>query len=429
MSHKDLQYERIRPGNEPLPNSNNLLPIMLAGFLIIYFVFFICPVFLNSKHNMEFFKYVSAINPIGVDLKQMLSYSESWFMLKQTPYIGANLYPPLATVLFTPLLFVDFATAYTMIVVVNLGVYIFTTYFFPLWLIARTKRYLSPWLMFFFITGLFSYGLQFELERGQFNLIAMFFCLFSIWIYHHHEKYRWWAYFLFAISIQLKVFPAIFIVMFVHDWKDWTNNIKRLIGLITLNFGLLFILGPQVFVDFLKAIKTQAVNPYVWIGNHSIRSFVGLFQMYGDRLPDKLSLMTTYSGLIQFVLLVFVAVCILLIILQAYRRPQKDINGYLLLACTVGSLIIPPVSHDYKLSILTAPVAVLFSTIHDNTYHRLPIIVSILVLAFSLAYSSVLFSYTNKPIILSNNLPALMTMLFIITGLSLITKSEYLMNS
>ena len=68
---------------------------------------------------MEFPAYVPAIDPIGVDLQQMLSYSDSLFTARQTPYIGFNLYPPLASVLFIPLLTVEFSLAYKIVTLVN----------------------------------------------------------------------------------------------------------------------------------------------------------------------------------------------------------------------------------------------------------------------------------------------------------------------
>jgi len=47
------------------------------------------------------------------------------------------------------------------------------------------------------------------------------------WIYHYQNKYRYLAYILFTISVQLKLFP----LMFIHrcllsDWQDWRNNLK-----------------------------------------------------------------------------------------------------------------------------------------------------------------------------------------------------------
>jgi len=409
-----MNKTRIQQLLDHILNTPPSMWIML-GFSIGYIVFFIRPI-LFSAPVMQFFKYVPAADPIGIDLKQMLSYSQSWFVDKQTPYIGRNLYPPLASVLFTPLLFVKFSWAYKIVTLINVFCFVMITLVFPI-LICREKQ-VSSLTMLVFITGLFSYGFQFELERGQFNVIAVFICFLSIWIYYYHNKYRYLAYILFTISVQLKVFPLIFIVMLIDDWQDKRNNIKRLLILASLNFVLFFVLGPHVFVDFMKAIIAQTVNPDIGPGNHSIRSFVTL-QSYK---PGWIWIIH-FSGLAQLALLAVIADCIFLSMHQAYRQNQKNINPLLMLTCTIGALLIPSVSIDYKLSILAAPVALLFS---DNKYleranrHGLNIIFGLLLLIFSTAYCSTLFSSTNKPLMFENNFPALITMLLAVTFLSLV---------
>lgn len=415
-----MSKPRIQSLLQLILNTPSLTWILL-GFLISYLLFFVRPIFFSSQ-VMQFPKYVPGINPIGVDLKQMLSYSESWFIAKQTPYIGANLYPPLASVLFAPLLTVKFSLAYKIVTLVNVLFYVLITLVLPLRI--GKARQVSSLLMLFFITGLFSYGFQFELERGQFNVIAASICFIAIWIYHYHNRYRHLAYFLFTISVQLKVFPAIFIVMLITDWHDWKNNIKRFLVLSTVNFALFFALGTSVFLDFIKAIKAQTVSPYIWIGNHSIRSFVTLVSKMASK--HGWAWVNEYSGLVQLALLAIIAVCIFLIMIQAYQQKQNGVDAHLLLACTIGALLIPSVSHDYKLSILSAPVAILFldtsffSEIAVRPFQRL--ILTVMILILSAAYSSTLFSFTNKPLILENNFPALITMLLAITCLSVMSK-------
>ncbi len=375
---------------------------------------------------MQFPEYVPAKGFIGEDLEQMLSYSESWFFTKQTPYIGKNLYPPFASVLFTPLLGLEFSTAYKIVTLVNVLFYVLITLVLPL-RIGKTRQ-VSALLMLIFITGLFSYGFQFELERGQFNVIAMAACFFAIWIFHNHNKYRYIAYILFTISVQLKLFPAIFIVMFITDWHDWKNNIKRFVKLGVVNFALLFILGPSVFVDFLRAIKAQSVNPSIWNGNHSIRSFVTSISNTASQ--HGWTWVNEYSGWVQVAFMAIVAVCILLIMVQAYRQKQNGVNSHLLLACTIGALLIPPVSHDYKLSILAAPVAILFSEMTSfseiSMRSRQWFFTMWLVFIMAAAYSTTLFSYTNKPFLLTYNFPALITMLLATTYLSLMSKPNFI---
>jgi hypothetical protein len=278
--------------------------------------------------------------------------------------------------------------------------------------------------MFAFVTGLFSYGFHFELERGQFNLLAAFFCFFGIWIYHCHNRFRYLAYAMFTISAQLKVYPIIFIFMFITDWHDWLNNFKRLMVLFMVNFALFFVLGPHVFVDFINAIKVQTVNPYIWVGNHSVRSFVTLASRIA--IEHNWTGISAYSGLAQFVLLAIVVVCIFLIMIKAYQQKQNSINSHLLLACTIGAFLIPSVSHDYKLSILAAPFAILLIDMSFRSekvtqpLRRLVIMVMIFILSAS--YSSTLFSFTNKPLVIINNFPALFSMLLATTCLSLVSE-------
>jgi hypothetical protein len=394
---------------------------ILLGFFISYLLFFVRPIFLSSQY-MQFPEYVPAKGFIGEDLLQMLSYSESWFIAKQTPYIDRNLYPPLASVLFTPLLGFEFSVAYKIVTLVNVLFYGLMTFVLPLRI--GKERQGSSLLMLIFITGLFSYGFQFELERGQFNVITMAACLLAIWIYHNHHRFRFLAYILFTISIQLKVFPAIFIVMFITNWHDWKNNIKRFVGLGIVNFALFFILGPSVFVDFLRAIKAQSVNPSIWNGNHSIRSFVTSISNTASQ--NGWTWINHYSGWVQLAFLAMIAICLFLIMRKAYQQNQTGVNSFLLLACTIGALLIPPVSHDYKLSILAAPVAILLSDISSNhetdgiSRHRF--FPMMMIFIFSAAYSTTLFSYTNKPPLLASNFPALMFMLLITTCLSVIDR-------
>jgi hypothetical protein len=366
---------------------------------------------------MQFFMYLPRLNPIGADMKATIHDSEELFIAKQTPYTGISTYPPLAYVLLAPLLAVTGPTAHFIVTIINVFCYTFITLLFPLW--TSREKPLSPLLMLFFISGLFSYGFQFELERGQFNVIAISLCFFAIWIYHYRHRYRYLAYAMFSISIQLKLYPAIFVVMFIRDWDDWKGNIKRFLGLAAVNFALLFVLGPKIFVDFLKVTKGRTMAPGAWFVNHSIQSFVTLILTKSPWAKEY----SGYCGLIQFLLLVLVAVCIFLIILQAYRQKQTGINPYLLLACTIGAMLIPATSYDYKLSILAAPVATVF---HKDCFakianYRSRLVISLLIFAFCAVYSSTLFSYCYKPptLWLLSDSPALMALLLITTVFSL----------
>ncbi len=310
-----------------------------------------------------FYRYMPDKYPIGLDLQTLLGRVQTWFELK-TPYPGdiPQFYPPLTYVFFSPLTMVDYKTAYLITTLVALVSYVILTLLLPLRMKPDGNRSI---VFFLFAVSLFAYGLQFELERGQYNLLTFLFVMLAVYIFHFHYKYRYIAYLLFSIAVQLKVFPAIFILMLIKDWRDWKGNIKRFVGLGLFNVALLFILGPRVFFDFTRAISQQVVTPsWNWNGNHSIQAFVFNLMKDGYRLvpPEALANLQQYSSVLTTTFLVIFALCLLLLLVLSYRHKENGLNPYLFLVCTLGALIIPT-SNDYTLSFLTAPVALLFAAI------------------------------------------------------------------
>jgi hypothetical protein len=382
---------------------------VLLGFVVPYLLFFVYPIFFSAS-TMQFGKYVPAMDPIGADLRQMLSYSQSWCVEKASPYIGANLYPPLASVLFAPLVRLPVTFVYRLMTAVTLLCYGFAALAFPL-RVSKGKQGL-PLLVLLFITGLFSYGLQFEIERGQFNVIAVACSFAAIWICHNHGKYRYLAYCLFSIAVQLKVYPFVFIVMLVRDWRDWRGNVTTCLALSAANVALLFVLGPRVFLDFVSAISTQMADPLTGPTNHSVRSAVYLIGTYVSTWVGQ------HAGVAELALLAICGACILVALVRAYRENQSGVNSHLLLACTIGALVIPSVSHDYTLPLLVGPVAILLSDVSYAAERdgRRNLVFILLLVVLSTAYFSTVFPLVNKPFAIRNNCPALFAMLLAVTG-------------
>jgi len=394
------------------------------AFLLSYLLFFFYPIFLSSG-IMQFHKYIPHGETIGCDLELMLSYCDSLFIHGETPYIRSNLYPPLAIVFFAPLLLLPFSFAYKIVSIITVTCYLLLGFTF-LNTQRRNRQVLALWILIL-LTGLISYGLQFELERGQFNLIAIAFCFFGIHIYHKSNKHRFLAYLLFIFSVQLKVYPLIFLVLFVEDWHDWKNNIKRFLSLISVNLALLFALGLEIFGDFIAAIKSQTLMPYVWSGNHSILSFVSKTALL--TAEKGISFVRSNETILQLVLLLVVASCIVLILIRTFRMGSRGPDSFLWVACSLGALLIPSVSHDYTLTVLTIPAALFLSKAVISLSagaltKRSSLLSNGMLFIFSLAYSMTLFPGTHKPIFLKNNLPALILMLLIVTILSFKLKSS-----
>ena len=125
------------------------------------------------------------------------------------------------------------------------------------------------------MVGLFSYGLQFEIERGQFYSIVMFFCCVAVYLYQKN-KYVFLSYVLLSIAIQLKYSPAILITMYALCDKK-SKGIVRIIILLLVNVMLLMVFGWSHFKLFVTIITDRFVSPYIWINNHSIKNYLFYF--------------------------------------------------------------------------------------------------------------------------------------------------------
>jgi len=383
---------------------------------------------------MKFPEYVPIVEPIGLDLNYVLGYCDSWFIKHNTPYIGLNLYPPLTMLLFSPLLRLSQSDAFGVITGITLLAYVFSALILPI-MIKPTEGD-SSITGLIFVMGLFSYGIHFEIEKGQFNLIAFSLASLGVYLFHKKPKQRHWAYILLTIAMQLKVYPAIFALMMVDNLLDWKTNFKRFLALALANFLLLFVGGYQVFLDFLQAIQKQMSNPSPAMTNHSVKVFAELlfkkigFQKYfltAGVSQSQLRDLIHYSWVVEFVLMAVILLCLLIILAKSQRLNLPVLNPYIFLACTISALIIPAVSNDYKLPLLAGPMAFFMQQTfsHIGGIGRTILFLGIKFTAAT-AYALTLFSYTNKPLFLQNNLPVLLWILLAATAMIILKKtSEY----
>jgi hypothetical protein len=399
------------------------LPVMawvLAGFFVCYMWFFIVPVFFNGTLRMGYLiKYLPDRYPIGNDLITVLDLMKGWFLEGKSPY-PAQFYPPFTYVFFAPILLVgSYPKLFMFFTLFSIAAYIILTLILPIKF--GGSKTLSMVLLFF-LTGLVSYGFQFELERGQYNILAFLLCLYSIYIFHNHREHRIFAYILFTLSVQLKLYPAIFIFMFVDDWKEWKIILRRFVGIGALNFALLFVMGWEIFSEFIYSTVSQMVKP-VWNMdvNHSIKSFVdNLARGKLGNLPYTWQTVAERSpGAISTTLFAIFLITFMFAIVFSQSRRGKGVDTYLLLTCTIGACILP-VSMDYKLSVLAAPMALFLGNLPEikTTHHRL--ISIILILGISIAYSSLLIPFKYKPDFLVSAFPPLFLILIFATLLNFI---------
>ncbi len=269
--------------------------------------------------------------PAGVDLAMMLGYARAW-LETGNPFLGLNPYPPLAAVGFAPLAALPFAVAYGCLSALTLAAFASVAAALPLLAFPRADRAAALGVA---LAGVFSYGLEFELRWGQFNVVALACAAWGLY-WFHRGRGRWaraGAYALFSAAIQLKLYPAIFVFLFARDARAWRANLARWAALGAANVALLFALGPRVFADFLESLRAQAAAPYVWAGNHSIQSYAAW---------------AGHPELAPALFAAFVA-CFAAALVRAARGGGRAEFAGMALMGALGAMLVPGVSHDYKL--------------------------------------------------------------------------------
>lgn len=397
---------------------------VLFGFVITFVLLFIIPNYFNADHRVQYFnRYLPEIVPIGRDLTFSTDNIRNWLVSGRNLYDAQyHVYPPLYAVVFAPLVLLSYPARFYFITLVTFACMVFILLLIP-GLMKAGKRFSIT--IFFFLTAIVSYGMQFEFERGQYNVIAFTLSFLAIYLFHYHGSFRHLAYLLFSVAIHLKIYPAIFIFMFIKDWRDWKGNLMRWMGLGVFNFALLFTLGPAVFFDFLGAITKYSGDTWSRPYNLSIRSFIhGLSdQQVWPLQPSWAAWISDHSILIELFFLAFFLLCLLAVVAKAYQNGEHPLNYDLFLICTIGAMIIPAVSIDYKLPLLAPPLALALAGRSMKSTGLKKISIILLIILISAAYSVTLFPFIDRPPLLANSLPMVLIILISITLLNFLDGS------
>lgn len=334
-----------------------------------------------------------AVYPPGVDLRQMLSYAAS-LEGGGTPYVGANLYPPLAALLARPLLAVDGDVALALVRGAGLLAAVALGVALPLLAARRADPFVVAACG---VAGLLSPALLFELERGQWNALATAAALCGALLFRTRPRASLAAFALLTLGVQLKLYPAVFALLYRRPGEDARPFARRLLALGGLNALLLLALGPTVCLEFLAAVREQALRPFTWPGNHSIRSFV----LESPALWGASAV--AGAGLVLFV------VAVLLVALGS-ADDREPLPPALLLAATLAALLLPSQSHDYKLVLLPGPLAhFVGSAARGRARGPAPLRTALPLLA-AVAFAATLVPLELRPGPLRNVAPALLVL-------------------
>lgn len=394
------RYARIGP---------SLFPIF---FLVLFFTFetFVFQV-IHTKEQIggSFWKIISSISfskedkliflaivlAAGFVIAVMVNYYRGYYQLQPYPYntflfeiddkfedffvvvgetIGMNPYENFLSgqypfTLLVGSLFSAFTnnTAYLLFVAIFAIVFYVLSFHF-----LRLEKTSLGILMTLIITTL-SYPLLFSIDRGNFEMLVFAFLLIFLF-YYNQSKYVEAAIFL-GLAAALKIYPAIFLLLFIKDrkFKEAALSVGTMLGLTLVS--LLFFEGGiwknlQYLVNFSNISNNWVFNSFLSIEKGTLVqrgvSLLTFIKIVVHQLNIPLSVFVTSNFL--FIYFVLVAVLFLPIAYYVVFIEKSLWKNVALL--TISMLLLPTLSADYKLMHMYLP---LFLFVNSKETSRLDI--------------------------------------------------------
>ena len=245
--------------------------------------------------------------------------------------------------------------------------YIFSYQFF------RLEKKPLGLLLTIIITTL-SYPLLFSLDRGNFELLVFAFLLIFLY-YYNKGKYLESAIFL-AMASALKIYPAIFLLLFIKDkkYKEILITIGTIAGLTLAS--LLFFKGGiwknlQYLLNFSNISNNWVFNSFLSIDKDTLVqrgvSLLTFIKIIVHQMDIPLPVFISQN----FLSLYYILVAIIFLPIAYYVVFVEKVLWKNVTLLTVSMLLLPTLSADYKLMHMYLP---LFMFVNARESNRMDIV-------------------------------------------------------
>jgi hypothetical protein len=335
------------------------LSLVTVLFLLIYLFNNILPSINYHTGRWEAPYLFPLMEPVGADFREGY-YDPARVLLEgMSPYLEDGLiYPPFSALFSVPFTLFPVETAYgiqvALLFLLNIATLFFTTNCIRLaWRqsdTAQTQMIKNRVVLLFVLVSFYtltSYGFIFSAERGNFDIYTGFFSILALWVLLKKPNQIWLPVILISVAAHLKIYPAILFFLIL-----WKLGSKSILPILAINLLLLFITGPVNAIEFIKTITFYTLDPYLWIGNHSAISFNNYLNQYTRE----------YLGILLPACIFFLTPVLLWIVgyVGILKKNFDPLNIVLLFTLSVPIMnLLPTVSHDYKLVLLSSPFLIL----------------------------------------------------------------------
>jgi Glycosyltransferase family 87 len=405
--------------------STVLVTFLFASYILWFLLLYIRFTYFAGTNVMRFPQDIMTMIPAGNDLYACVVKSTN--IIRTKSIIGVpNVYTPFSVIIFNIFSRFDFETIRIgSFIVTGLTILIILLYL-PRYFIVNLKTTKVSILLA--SISIMSYGLRFELERGQINELVLCLSLLAI-ILSQKENYFFIfiSFIIMTFTFQMKVWPLAFIPCLYNRKMSFKCNFIHYFLYGIINAGLFLSLGIGFFKHYLDILKQSAQSPInIWVANMSLYSYnIQLSKIYNIS-HNILVVMTCI-----IVLIFFISLCRVIL---TFNTNRMILSIYL---STFAGLLFPNISYDYKLSVYYVmtilfyisynPIyinrEILCSITHSNRFeieiNKLVLIEYIFLILPLVVYPMTLFSYVYKYdlgfFITSNTTPLLVTLVSIIS--------------
>jgi len=351
-----------KKNNQSLAYSQRWMVIAsICSYIFFYTIFYIRNTYFTGTQEMRFPVDILSMSPAANDLWACVTKAGQ--IIETKKIVGVqNVYSPFSVLIFNLFSYFNFET-------IRIGSYLLTGFSVMLSLFYAPKYFQkSIWestIGIFILALIFlSYGLRFELERGQINEFVFILALCGSFIAKSKNKYLVaLGYLMLVFATQMKVWPLFFVFCYYDKRIKLKDNIYRLLIFGMVNLMLLFSLGYNFFITYIQVISSSIHNQSnVWVANMSLYAFkLQLFETLGIPLYFL-------SSLNLFIIIVY-----LIALFFGLKSNQYNQEILLIYHSVLAGLLLPNISFDYKLNVFSL-TTFLFYVCYEETYYTSNII-------------------------------------------------------
>lgn len=372
MMKKSDMLEKLKTDKEY--RALAMMIILVSGFFLVFLLNNVTSHYQPGTWLYQEKEVIPAYPPAGNDFRVGYYWPAHYLIESHFTSIGPDgtypsNYPPLVALSALPYALFNMTTAYAIHVVIlillNLACLFMAVLLLKHFLLDKlglsgfTVNIVS--VVLFSLTAVYifsSYFFLYSMERGNTDIIVMFYCMLALWVLIKRPDLIWLQVILLSAAVHFKIYPIVLfpLLLFKHGRK-------LILPAILANLAFLLCLGPNMAWSFIQSMSSGGEgvgigNAWASAGNHAAYSFsVGLDKSSGEYLSGTFFVIWAITFLVP---LIIWGITIIAITIKKFTLQNAVL--YFIVSVPLMSLL-STVSIDYKLVIFGVVIILLLGLI------------------------------------------------------------------